>query len=68
MKLPVEGGTAVDLTQTIENGMTVYIGDAIPRVSKFKRLDRDGVNLSDMSLGSLTGTNVVAPVHYVKGG
>ena len=58
----------MDLTQTIENGMTVYVGDAVPKISSFKRLDRDGVNLSVMTLGSHTGTHVDAPKHFVKGG
>lgn len=67
MKLP--GGAApVDLTQNIENGMPIYVGDAVPKVSKFKTLAKDGVNLSLITLGSHTGTHVDAPVHFVKGG
>ena len=68
MEFPATSGRAVDLTQTIENGMTVYIGDAVPRISSFKRLEKDGVNLSIMTLGSHTGTHVDAPIHFVKGG
>lgn len=66
VNFPLDG--AVDLTQTIENGMTIYVGDAVPRVSKYKTLSRDGVNLSVITLGSHTGTHVDAPVHFVKGG
>ena len=58
----------MDLTQTIENGMTVYIGDAVPRISSYKRLERDGVNLSIITMGSHTGTHVDAPLHFIKGG
>lgn len=58
----------MDLTQTIENGMTIYVGDAVPKVAKFKTLAKDGVNLSVLTLGSHTGTHVDAPVHFVKGG
>lgn len=61
-------GTPVDLTHTIENGMTVYVGDVVPRVSKFKRLAKDGVNLSTITLGSHTGTHVDAPIHFIEGG
>ena len=68
MRFPAGAGRAVDLTQTIANGMTVYIGDAIPKISSFKRLEKDGVNLSVMTLGSHTGTHVDAPIHFVKGG
>lgn len=67
MTIP-EGVAPVDLTQTIENGMPVYVGDAVPKVSKFKTLPKDGVNLSLITLGSHTGTHVDAPVHFVKGG
>ncbi|MDE1853345.1 MAG: cyclase family protein [Thaumarchaeota archaeon] len=68
MSFTIRSGAAVDLTQTIKNGMTVYVGDAVPKVSRFKRLDKDGVNLSVMSLGSHTGTHVDAPSHFIKGG
>ena len=68
MILPVQAGSGVDLTQTIENGMPVYVGDAVPRVAKYKTLAKDGVNLSVITLGSHTGTHVDAPVHFVKGG
>ena len=68
MNLPAGAGRAVDLTQTIENGMTVYVGDAVPRVSAYKRLEKDGVNLSVIKLGSHTGTHIDAPKHFVKGG
>ena len=68
MRFPASTGRAIDLTQAIENGMTVYIGDAVPKISSFKRLEKDGVNLSIMTLGSHTGTHVDAPIHFVKGG
>jgi arylformamidase len=61
-------GHAVDLTQTIKNGMTVYIGDPVPKVSKFKSLAKDGVNISVITMGSHTGTHVDAPVHFIKDG
>ena len=68
MKFPAGAGHPVDLSQTIEDRMTVYVGDADPKISSFKRLEKDGVNLSIMTLGSHTGTHVDAPRHYVKGG
>ncbi|MDG6942347.1 MAG: cyclase family protein [Nitrososphaerota archaeon] len=68
MSVTIRVGAATDLTHTIENGMTVYVGDAIPRVSKYKTLAKDGVNLSVITLGSHTGTHVDAPAHFVKGG
>ncbi len=68
MSVPIRAGTATDLTHTIKNGMTIYVGDAVPRVSKFKTLAKDGVNLSVITLGSHTGTHVDAPAHFIKGG
>jgi arylformamidase len=68
MGFSISVGHAVDLTQTIKNGMTVYIGDPVPKVTKFKSLAKDGVNISVITMGSHTGTHVDAPVHFVKGG
>lgn len=68
MKFLGDVGNAVDLTQTIENGMTIYVGDAVPKISSYKRLEKDGVNLTVFTLGSHTGTHVDAPMHFVKGG
>ena len=68
MDFSVSVGHAVDLTQTIKNGMTTYVGDPVPKVTKFKRLAKDGVNISVLTMGSHTGTHVDAPAHFVKGG
>jgi arylformamidase len=68
MKFSIEEGAAIDLTHTIRNGMTTYVGDPSPKVSRYKTLSKDGVNLSTITLGSHTGTHVDAPVHFVKGG
>ena len=68
MGIPPRVGEALDLTQTIQNGMTIYVGDAVPKVSKYKTLTKDGVNLSLITLGSLTGPHVVAPIRFVLGG
>ena len=68
MAISLRTGTALDLTHTIENGMTTYVGDAVPRVSRYKTLAKDGVNLSVLTLGSHTGTHVDAPIHFIKGG
>lgn len=66
--LSVQAGSGIDLTQTIVNGMPIYVGDAVPKVAKYKTLAKDGVNLSLITLGSHTGTHVDAPAHFVKGG
>jgi arylformamidase len=64
--LDLAGG--IDLTQTVEEGMTTYIGDPTPEVRRIKNLRKDGVNLSLVRMGSHTGTHVDAPLHFVSGG
>ncbi len=59
---------AVDLTQTLENGMPVYPGNPIPVFERTSTLEKNGVNLSKMELGSHTGTHVDAPRHFVSNG
>jgi arylformamidase len=59
---------AVDLTQELANGMPVYPGDPVPRFDRAKTIPRDGVNISQMTLGSHTGTHVDAPLHFVPTG
>jgi kynurenine formamidase len=61
-------GAAVDLSQTIKEGMTIYMGDPVLRVRRVKHLETDGVNLSELTLGSHTGTHIDAPMHFVDGG
>ena len=59
---------AVDLTQTLENGMLVYPGDPIPSFKSYKTLHRDGVNLKTLTMGSHTGTHIDAPRHFIENG
>jgi arylformamidase len=67
MTFTIDIGNALDLTDTVENGMTVYVGDPIPKISSFKWLAEDGVNVSLVRLGSHTGTHVDAPIHFIRG-
>src|SRR3989442_5003466 len=48
--------------------MTVYRGNPAVRIRPAMTLRRDGVNLSELCLGSHTGTHVDAPSHFIKGG
>jgi arylformamidase len=59
---------AVDLTQNLANGMPVYPGDPSPSFERYARLDKDGVNLTRLTLGSHTGTHTDAPAHFIPGG
>ncbi|MGA2529029.1 MAG: cyclase family protein [Acidimicrobiales bacterium] len=53
-----------DLTVPIENGMTYFPGDPEPRVA---RVLGEGPSVSELHLGSHTGTHVDAACHYFPG-
>jgi arylformamidase len=59
---------AVDLTHELHNGMPVYPGDLSPSFVSFATLEKDGVNLTRMTLGSHTGTHIDAPRHFIPDG
>jgi arylformamidase len=58
----------VDVSVPIRDAMTVYRGNPPVRIRPAMTLQRDGVNLSELCLGSHTGTHVDAPSHFVRGG
>jgi arylformamidase len=57
---------AVDLTHGLENEMPIYPGD--PRVSfePAKTIEKDGVNVTKLFMGSHTGTHMDAPSHFIQ--
>jgi len=57
----------IDLSLMVEEGMPYYPGDPVPSVRQFKSLDKDGVNIKEVHLGTHSGTHVDAPAHFVKG-
>lgn len=56
-----------DLTVTLRAGMPTYDGEPGPTRALLKIFERDGVNVSVVSLGAHTGTHVDAPVHFLPG-
>src|SRR6202165_3359267 len=48
--------------------MTVYRGNPAVRIRPVMTLATDGVNVSELRLGSHTGTHVDAPSHFIRGG
>lgn len=60
--------TIVDISVPITTAMTVYRGNPAVRIRSAMTLTKDGVNLSELCLGSHTGTHVDAPAHFIKGG
>jgi arylformamidase len=59
---------AVDLTHELANGMPIYPGDPSPSFTSAATLEKNGVNLMKLVLGSHTGTHTDAPKHFIKGG
>src|SRR5438105_15810746 len=60
--------TLVDISVPIRDAMAVYRGNPPVRIRPAMTLRTDGVNLSELCLGSHTGTHVDAPSHFIKGG
>jgi arylformamidase len=58
----------IDISVPIRDAMTVYRGNPAVRIRPAMTLQRNGVNLSELCLGSHTGTHVDAPRHFIEGG
>jgi len=58
----------IDVSIPIRTAMTVYRGNPPVRIRAAMTLRTDGVNLSELCLGSHTGTHIDAPSHFIKGG
>jgi arylformamidase len=58
-----------DITLPIEEGMILYPGNPQTRVRPHERIaDGDDANVTELTLGSHTGTHVDAARHFVDGG
>ncbi len=57
-----------DLSHPVVTGMTVYPGDPEVVITPALTLERDGVAVAELRLGSHSGTHVDAPAHTVPGG
>jgi arylformamidase len=60
--------TIIDVSVPIRDAMTVYRGNPAVRIRPAMTLAKDGVNLSELCLGSHTGTHIDAPIHFIQGG
>ncbi|MGI0090933.1 MAG: cyclase family protein [Nitrososphaerales archaeon] len=58
----------VDLTHGLANGMPSYPGDPEPSFKRVSTIEKEGVNVSNLNLGSHTGTHMDAPRHFLKDG
>ena len=59
---------ATDLSHHLHNGMPIYPGDPSPSFENFATLQKDGVNLTKLVMGSHTGTHLDAPRHFIEDG
>ena len=57
-----------DLSHPLHSGMQVYPGDPGVDFAPALELERDGAAVTELHLGSHTGTHVDAPAHTVAGG
>jgi arylformamidase len=48
--------------------MPVYPGDPKPSFEDYATLEKDGANLTSITMGSHTGTHVDAPKHFIRDG
>ena len=64
----VPSSMLVDLSHTIDTGMTVYPGDPSVAIDPHATHDQDGYRVSAAKLGSHTGTHVDAPIHVIPEG
>lgn len=61
-------GRIIDISVPVYTGMVFYPGDSAVTVAPGKQIaNGDVANLSNISLGSHTGTHVDAPYHFIDG-
>lgn len=57
-----------DLTQRLSPQMPVYPGDPQPKFEKNQTIEKDGLNVTRITIGSHTGTHADAPWHFFQQG
>jgi kynurenine formamidase len=58
----------VDLSHSIEAGITVYPGDPVVSLAPAATIAEDGFNVLRVHMGSQSGTHVDAPFHFLAAG
>lgn len=58
----------IDVSVPIHKAMTIYRGNPLVRIRPVMTLPRNGVHVSEICLGSHTGTHIDAPSHFINGG
>ncbi|MDR0813101.1 MAG: cyclase family protein [Oscillospiraceae bacterium] len=57
----------IDITQPLLS-CEVYPGDTAPSSKRVKTIERDGYNLTDITICVHNGTHIDAPLHFIAGG
>ncbi len=59
----------IDISVTLSDGMIIWPGDPPVHIDRVQDLEKgDGHSLSNLSMGSHSGTHIDAPAHFLKGG
>lgn len=59
----------IDVSVTLRDGMVHWPGDPPVRIERVLDIERgDSHSLSQISMGSHTGTHIDAPLHFIRGG
>ncbi len=55
----------IDISMTIHPEMEIYNGDVAPKITRISRIeDGESYNVSNITMGSHTGTHVDSPLHF----
>jgi len=63
-----KGKRVIDITSPIQQGMPIYPGDPEPAIRQVCSIEKDNFALSEINMGSHTGTHVDAPSHVIESG
>lgn len=58
----------IDLSHNLVNGMQIYPGDPVVNIYDALTHDNDYCQVSNLHIGSHSGTHIDAPLHFIKGG
>lgn len=58
----------IDISVALRNGLVVWPSDAPVRIERKSFVERNGANVTEISLSSHTGTHVDPPLHFIAGG
>jgi arylformamidase len=68
MEPPIRTSNIIDITRRITADTAVWPGDPLPVLEAIATLERDGMQVSRLILGTHTGTHLDAPRHFIAGG